>query len=113
MSLFTSKQLRKIKYTIIIKDIEVDNCFYVDCSSYDVFINKSNSINPESILTLETTSKYLNFNFKCEWIDEDIASDNSIEINILDLSIVEENLDVICVRLLTNQSVAEQYLVNN
>lgn len=123
-SLFSRKKLNKIKYTIIVEDIINNNCFHVDCSNHDVLITRSNRVQTDSILTLTTDSKILNYCFASEWGGDAIIIGYGAEITILDKSIIEESLDIICVRLLTNQPVASQqmkaaplralkYLINN
>jgi hypothetical protein len=123
-SLFSEEKLNKIKYTIIVEDMSRNNYFHVDCSNKAVRLTRSDSVQPGSVLTLTTDSKILNYCFASEWGGDAIIIGYGAEITILDKSIIEESLDIICVRLLTRQPVASQqmkaaplralkYLINN
>lgn len=109
-SLFSREKLNKIKYTIIVEDITTNNCFHVDCSHADVRITRGDRVQMDSILTLTTDSKILNYCFASEWGGDAIIIGYGAEIAILDTRIIEESLDIICVRLLTNQPVASQQM---
>lgn len=123
-SLFSKEKLNKVKYTIIVEDIPTNNCFHVDCSGNMVRLTRSGHVQADSVLTLTTDSKILNYCFASEWGGDAIIIGYGAEITILDKSIIEESLDIICVRLLTRQPVASQqmkaaplralkYLINN
>lgn len=110
MNLFSPEQLSQIKYTIAVKDIPGDNFVNVDCTDLQPKINRSGQVPPGSILVLETTSTILNYCFVSEWGGDAIVIGYGAEITILDKSSIDKSLDIICVRLLTNQPVATRQM---
>jgi hypothetical protein len=110
MALFSAEVLERIQYTIIVRDVVDNGHFFIDCSGSEVHISRGNSVNPKSILTIETTSKILNYSFDSEWGGDAIVIGYGAEIHILDKSIIGKNLDIICVRLLTRQPVASKQM---
>lgn len=108
--LFSAAQLTNIKYTIIIEDILKDACFNIDCSNGQVRVTRGNTPQHDAILTLTTDSTILNYCFASEWGGDAIIIGYGAEITILDKQIIEQNLDIICVRLLTNQPVASKQM---
>ena len=109
--LFSTERLSKIKYTIKVTDISEDNCFFVDCSNNQIQIKRTGGINAKAILVLETTSKILNYSINSVWGGDAIVIGYGVEIDILDKSIIESSLDIVCVRLLTNQPVASRQMI--
>jgi hypothetical protein len=110
IGLFRKDQLEKIKYTIVVSDISEGNKFRVDCSVYPPEVLRSNEVSEDSILTLTTTSKILNYSFDSVWGGDAIIIGYGAELEILNLDIVKESLDIICVRLLTRQPVASKQM---
>lgn len=108
--LFSENTLSRVHYTIRVTDIEKDNCFSISFNGNDCQLTRTNAVAPGSILVLETTSKILNYSFGSEWGGDAIVIGYGAEITILDKSILKENLDIVCVRLLTNQPVASKQM---
>jgi ribonuclease BN (tRNA processing enzyme) len=108
--LFSKELLASIKYTIVISDILLDRYFFVDCSQAEVVVIRTNEIRADSILTLETTSNILNYSFASEWGGDAIVIGYGAEITILDKQILAKSLDIVCVRLLTNQPIASKQM---
>lgn len=95
---------------MIVSDVPGANHFFIDCSGAEPQISRESEINSKSILTIETTSKILQYSFYSEWGGDAIVIGYGAEIHILDKSIIQNNLDIVCVRLLTRQPVASHQM---
>lgn len=105
-----TNRLNRVKYTIIVKDIEHYNCFFIDCTGGDVKIRRMTQVPDTSLLMVETTSVILFYCFAAGWGEDEIVMGCGAEINICDKQVIKDNLDIICVQLLTSQPSASRYM---
>lgn len=111
MSLFSPDVLSKIRYSVRISDIRNRPFFFVDCSDgKEARITRHEEAPAGSILTLETPARILRYCFASEWGGDAIIIGYGAEIYIHDKEIIHQNLDIVCVRLLTRQPVASKQM---
>jgi hypothetical protein len=109
-ALFSPDILSGIKYTVEVSDIQDKRFFFIDCSGSEIKVIRTHQVDPASILVLRTTSRILNYSFASDWGGDAIVIGYGAEINILDKACLDKSLDIVCVRLLTNQPVASRQM---
>jgi L-ascorbate metabolism protein UlaG (beta-lactamase superfamily) len=112
MSLFGPETLNQIEFSLKISDIRENPYFIVKMKSSEPSVERSATRSPDSILEIEMSSDILRYSFASEWGGDAVTIGYGCEIQILRKEIIESNLDVACVQLLTRIPSASRHWHN-
>ncbi len=101
MEVFDPQALSKIEFSLKVSDIRENPYFTIDMKSATPRVERCAAASPESILHLEIPSSILRHSFASDWGGDAVTIGYGCEINVFRPEIIEANLDVICVQLLT------------
>jgi hypothetical protein len=101
MGVFDPEVLRKIEFSLKVSDIRENPCFIISLKSGAPRVQRSGTPSPESILQIEIPSSILRHSFANEWGGDAVTIGYGCEIYVFKPEIIQANLDVICVQLLT------------
>jgi hypothetical protein len=109
MGLFEPKVLNEIEFALKLSDVRHHPYFNISMKSSEPVVQRSAVPSPASILEIETRSDILLCSFASDWGGDAVTIGYGCEIQILRKEIIESNLDVVCVQLLTRIPVASRY----
>lgn len=99
-----------IKYSIQLSDYS-DSVFYVvDLKGNEPLLYKASEQDKDCILNIKLNSKTLLFSMEHEWGGDAIIIGYGCEVEVFELKTIEQGLDNLCVRLLTNYPNTKEYL---
>jgi hypothetical protein len=112
MSLFEPKVLNQIEFSLKVSDVRENPYFHVSMKSSEPSVVRSATPSPDSILEIEMRSDILRCAFSSDWGGDAVTIGYGCEIQIIRKEIIESNLDVVCVQLLTRIPVASRHWRN-
>jgi hypothetical protein len=101
MGLFDSAILRKIEFSLKISDIRENPYFTINMKSAVPRVQRCAAPSAESILQIEIPSNILRHSFASDWGGDAVTIGYGCEVNVFRREIIETNIDVVCVQLLT------------
>ena len=101
MGLFDSAILRKIEFSLKISDIRENPYFTINMKFAAPRVQRCAAPSPESILQIEIPSSILRHSFASDWGGDAVTIGYGCEVNVFRPEIIETNIDVVCVQLLT------------
>jgi hypothetical protein len=109
MGLFEPNVLNQIEFSLKLSDVSENPYFNISMKSAEPIVQRAASSSPGSILEIETRSDILLCSFASDWGGDAVTIGYGCEIQILRKEIIESNLDVTCVQLLTRIPVASRH----
>jgi len=109
MGIFNPEVLSKIEFSLKVSDIRENPCFVISMKSGAPRVQRSGAPSRESILQIEIPSGILRHSFASEWGGDAITIGYGCEIYVFQPGILQSNLDVTCVQLLTRIPSASQH----
>jgi len=109
MGIFNPEVLSKIEFSLKVSDIRENPCFVISMKSGAPRVQRSGAPSRESILQIEIPSSILRHSFASEWGGDAITIGYGCEIYVFQPGILQSNLDVTCVQLLTRIPSASQH----
>jgi len=101
MGVFDPQVLSKIEFSLKVSDIRENPYFTISMKSAAPRVQRCATTSPESILQIEIPSTILRHSFASDWGGDAVTIGYGCEIHVFRPEIIEANLDVICVQLLT------------
>jgi len=101
MEMFDPQVLSKIEFSLKVSDIRENPYFIISMKSPAPRVQRGPVPSPDSILQIEIPSSILRHSFASDWGGDAVTIGYGCEINVFRPEIIEANLDVTCVQLLT------------
>jgi hypothetical protein len=101
MGVFDPQVLSKIEFSLKVSDIRENPYFTISMKSATPRVQRCEVPSQESILQIEISSSILRHSFASEWGGDAVTIGYGCEIHVFRPEIIQANLDVICVQLLT------------
>lgn len=108
--LFRPSTLENVRYTVRVSDVARDGCYNIAFEEGEPGVRRSEEPDARSILVLDTSSTILRRSFASDWGGDAITIGYGVDISVRDVSILEEKLDTVCVRLLTNHPATTRHM---
>ncbi len=102
---------RDIKYAIQLTDYSDPVYCIIDLKSEKSKVYKATELEKGCILTIRLRSETLLFSLDNEWGGDAIIIGYGCEVEVFELSTIEQGLDNLCVRLITNYPNTKEYLM--
>jgi hypothetical protein len=109
MGIFDPQVLAKIEFSLKVPDIRERPYFNISTKSVDPRVQRSAAPSAEAILQIEIPSSILRHSFASDWGGDAITIGYGCEINVFRPEVIEANLDVISVQLLTRMPSATRH----
>jgi len=109
MTLFEPTILDQITFSLKVSDIRENPYFEISTRSGEPRVERSSTPSPDSILEIEVRSEILRCSLSSDWGGDALTIGYGCEIQIARKEIIESNLDVVCVQLLTRIPVASRH----
>jgi G:T-mismatch repair DNA endonuclease (very short patch repair protein) len=103
MGIFDPQALSKIEFSLKVSDIREKPFFTISMKSGKPRVERCIGPSPEAILQVEIPSKILHSSFGSEWGGDAIIIGYGCEIQVFRPEIIEADLDLICLGLLTRR----------
>jgi ribosomal protein L15 len=100
MKLFSKEKLKKIRFSVKLKDVAENNFYNVSYNNDISKIVRSKNSQENSLLTMEMTSEVLRYSIGSDWGADVICIGYGAEIFIEDEKLAEVDLESICMNLL-------------
>jgi hypothetical protein len=98
---FDLEVLSKIEFSLKVSDILENPCFIINMKSGAPRVERSAAPSAESILQIEIPSSILLHSFASDWGGDAVTIGYGCEIFVFRPEIIQSNLDLVCVQLLT------------
>jgi L-ascorbate metabolism protein UlaG (beta-lactamase superfamily) len=109
MTLFEPAILDQVTFSLKVSDIRENPYFEISTRSGEPRVERSSKPSPVSILEIEVRSDILRCSLSSDWGGDALTIGYGCEIQIARKEIIESNLDVVCVQLLTRIPVASRH----
>jgi Beta-lactamase superfamily domain len=109
MGIFNPEVLSKIEFSLKVSDIRENPYFIISMKSAALRVERSTAASPESILQIEISSNILRHSFASDWGGDAVIIGYGCEISVFQPEIIRDNLDMICVQLLTRTPSASRH----
>lgn len=110
---FNNELLDLVKFSVQFSDIEADDHLYIEYRQGIFFLEKRTTLHPESILTIVTTSDAIEYALQNEWGGDVLFVGYAADVFVEDEVALENNLDIVCLRLLTRYPTASKYMLRH
>jgi len=108
--LFDSSVLAEAKFAVLLKDLETPLYFNLDYENNKFIISNSKEMKADRKLLIRTDSKLLSHSISHDWGGDVLTIGYGIDVDVFDEKALEQNLDIVCVRLLTKYPTAKESL---
>ncbi len=111
--LFDKTVLSEAVFAVQLKDLKTLDYFNFDYANNHFQITRSSELKPDRKLLIRTDSKLLSHSIKQDWGGDVLTIGYGIDIDVFDEQALEQNLDIVCVRLLTKYPTAKESMIKN
>ena len=108
--LFDKTVLAEAKFAVQLKDMKTPDYFNFDYDNEKFYITRTKEIKKDRKLLITTDSKLLSHSISRDWGGDVLTIGYGIDVYVIDEKALEQNLDIVCVRLLTKYPTASESL---
>jgi len=101
---------KEIKYAVQLTDYNNSVFYTIDLKGTSPKVYKSGELEKDCELVIKVKSEALLFSLVHEWGGDAIIIGYGCEVDIFDIKTIEQGLDTLCIRLLTNYPNTKEYL---
>ncbi|MCG3137063.1 MAG: hypothetical protein HJJLKODD_00905 [Phycisphaerae bacterium] len=110
-ALFDTARLDRVRYCVHLRDVSREPYYHIAFEEGLPRVWRSDRVDPESLLCVETTSERLRYSMASEWGGDVLTIGYGCELNILSPRALDEQLDHVCIDLLTRHPRASRYAI--
>lgn len=100
MTLFDYKQLKDLKFSLHLTDVEENSFYDISFRDRKVNISRKKVPNDDGLLTLDLSSRILRYSIGSDWGADAIAVGYGAEVRISDKRAAEVDMESVCMNLL-------------
>lgn len=105
--------LQKIKFAIRLNDVEQKNYFNVNYYKGNFEIFRTENLLSDRTILIRTTSEIMLHSFASEWGGDVLFVGYGADVDVFDVDVLQDNLDIVCLRLLTRYPTASKTMIKN
>ena len=111
IKLYDIQVLKEAHFSVCVKDLKSDHFLNADFEGDSFHVTRVSEKKPDRKIIISTTSVLLNYSFDHEWGGDAMTIGYGIDVDVFEELTLEQNLDIVCVRLLTRYPTASKSMM--
>jgi hypothetical protein len=112
-SVYNNELLDLVKFSLKLSDVDGDEHLFIHYDNGIFLFEKRKTIHPKSLLTIVTTAEAIEYSLSDEWGGDILFVGYAADVFVENEIALENNLDIVCLRLLTRYPTASRYMMRN